>query len=277
MKISNKSFARKTGSCKFAILALAVVGLVIQSDAQLYSITNKNSILDINAASGPGGVNNWKIDGVDQLNLQWFYYRIGSAGPEYPLEAISSTPTIGTGSKSLTLTYANSAFSVRTVYSLTGGNLGSGTGQLDEAITINNTSASALDFHFFQYSDFNLGNATGGQTVQFYKNPSGLPYYSVQSDGSRSVTETVSPASHIEAALYNQTLASLTDGSPTTLNDIASAGLGDVTFAYQWDFTLAAGGSFQIQKLIGVVPEPSSLALISSGMLALAIFRRRKK
>jgi hypothetical protein len=277
MKIFHESFARKTGFCKPAIIVLAVVGLIIQSDAQSYSITNKNSILDINAATGPGGVNNWKIDGVDQLNLQWFYYRVGNLGPEYPIESISSTPTVSTGSRSLTLTYANSAYSVRTVYSLSGGNLGSGTSHLDEGVTINNTSASPLDFHFFQYSDFNLGNATGGQTVQFFKNPSGLPYYSVQSDGTLSVTETVSPASHIEAALYNQTLASLTDGSPTTLNDVTTAGLGNVTFAYQWDFTLAAGGSFQIQKLIDVVPEPSSLALISSGLFALAIIRRRKK
>jgi hypothetical protein len=277
MKIHKKSFARNAGCCKFGIFALSIAGLVIQTQAQSYTIVNKNSVLDINVASGPGGVNNWKIDGVDQLNLQWFYYRVGSVGPEYPIENISSAPTVSLGSKSLTVTYANSSYSVRTLYSLTGGNVGSGTSQLDESITINNTSASPLDFHFFQYSDFNIGGVTAGQSVQFYQNPSALPYYNSQSGGYRSVNETVTPASHIEAALYSQTLASLTDGSPTTLNDNPSAGPGDVTFAYQWDFTLAAGGSFQIQKLIGVVPEPSSLALISSGLLGLALLRRQRK
>lgn len=277
MKIHQKSFAGKTGYCKYALLTLSVAGLVIQSKAQPYTINNNNSALDINVASGPGGVNNWKIDGVDQLNLQWFYYRVGSVGPEHPIESISSTPTVSTGSKSLDVTYANAAYSVRTVYSLTGGSIGSGTGQLNESVTLNNISASPLDFHFFQYADFNLGNVTGGQTVNFYQNGSGLFYKSIQGDGTRTLTETVTPASHIEAALYNQTLASLTDGNPTILNDNASAGVGNVTFTYEWDVTLAPGGSFIISKLIGVVPEPSSLALISCGMLALAISRRRKK
>ncbi len=277
MKIHKMSFARKTGNFKLTFFALAIAGLVVQCEAQSYTITNKNSALDINVASGPGGVNNWKIDGVDQLNLQWFYYRVGNVGPEYPIESINGTPTVSSGSRSLTVTYANSSYSVRTLYSLSGGNVGSGTSYLDETITINNTSASPLNFHFFQYSDFNIGGVTGGQSVQFFQNPSGLSYYNIQSGGSRSVNETVTPASHFEAALYNQTLASLTDGSPTTLNDNLSAGPGNVTFAYQWDFTLAAGGSFQIQKLIGVVPEPSSMALVSSGLLGLALFGRQRK
>ena len=248
MKIHKKSFTRNAGCCKSAIIVLSIAGLVIQTQAQPYTIVNKNSILDINVASGPGGVNNWKIDGVDQLNLQWFYYRVGNVGPEYPIENISITPTVSAGSKSLTVTYANSSYSVRTVYSLTGGNVGSGTSELSESITINNTSATPLDFHFFQYSDINIGGVTGGQSVQFYQNPSALSYYNFQSGGYRSVNETVTPASHVEAALYNQTLAKLTDGNPTTLSDISTAGPGDVTFAYQWDFTLATGGSFQIQK-----------------------------
>jgi large repetitive protein len=275
MKISNKSFARKTSYFKFALFALAIAGLVVQSKAQLYTINNNNSSLDVDVASGPGGVNNWKIDGVDQLNLQWFYYRVGSAGPEYPIQTINGAPLVT--SSSLDVTYANGAYSVRTVYSLTGGNAGSGSGQLNETITINNTSATALDFHFYQYSDFDLGNVTGGQAVQFYKNGSGLYYKAIQNNGSRMVTETVTPASHIEAALYNQTFASLADGSPTILNDVASAGLGNVTFAFQWDRTINPGDSFLISKLIGVVPEPSCLALVSSGMFALAVSRRRKK
>ena len=80
MKILKRSFARKPGWFKFVLFALSIAGLVVQTEAQLYTINNNNSSLDINVASGPGGVNNWKIDGVDQLNLQWFYYRVGNVG-----------------------------------------------------------------------------------------------------------------------------------------------------------------------------------------------------
>ena len=73
------------------------------------------------------------------------------------------------------------------------------------------------------------------------------------------------------------TITSLTDGLPTTLNDMTSFGPGDATFAYQWDISMAPGSTFIISKILSVVPEPSSAALLSLGILGFGMLRRRTR
>ena len=265
-----------------AFQASAVLLLSLGASAQDITIANKNSSLDVNTNTS-AGVINWNVDGVDYAKNQWFYYRVGS-GPESPLQSITSSPAVAITSLSsfarLNLTYANSSYSVLTSLRLTGNTPGSGRSQLNEDITVSNLSGSPLDLHFFQYSDFDLFGTTGGQSVQFYQNSANNQYYkAVQNDGTRTVTETVNstifPIGHFEAALFNDTLSSLTDGTPTTLNDITSAGVGDVSFSYQWDVTLAPGASFQLSKLIEIVPEPSSMAILALAGISMTLYRRR--
>ncbi len=265
-----------------AFQANAVLLLSLGASAQDITIANKNSSLDVNTNTS-AGVINWNVDGVDYAKNQWFYYRVGS-GPESPLQSITSSPAVAITSLSsfarLNLTYANSSYSVLTSLRLTGNTPGSGRSQLNEDITVSNLSGSPLDLHFFQYSDFDLFGTTGGQSVQFYQNSANNQYYkAVQNDGTRTVTETVNstifPIGHFEAALFNDTLSSLTDGTPTTLNDVTSAGVGDVSFSYQWDVTLAPGASFQLSKLIEIVPEPSSMAILALAGISMTLYRRR--
>ena len=80
--------------------------------------------------------------------------------------------------------------------------------------------------------------------------------------------------SHREANLAPLTLNKLNDGAATTLSDTPIGtviGPGNVTWAYQWDFLLQPGGTFQISKdkQITPVPEPAaiSLLIILSGIL----------
>jgi hypothetical protein len=239
----------------------------------------------VDVASGPGGASQWTVDGLNQLNRQWFYYRVGASGPEMPVESINATPTINVFNNGATLsrldvTWANADYSVRTLFQLVGNTAGTGKANLNETITVANTSADNIVFHLFQYSDFNLAGSAGGQSAQYYQNGIGEYYKVIQSDGFWSVTETAtSPAGlgHFEAALSGITLGSLTDANPTTLSDSQTAGVGDVTFAYEWDVTIAPGGSFQISKLIAVVPEPSTVALLVSGLFAWQVLRRGRQ
>lgn len=268
------------------IRASVLVLLSFSASAQDITFANKNSSLGVNTNVG-GGVVNWNVDGVDYLKNQWFYYRV-EGGPESPIQAIDSTPTIVMSSpfvpsfRSLTLTYANSSVSIETSFKLIGNGAGSGLSKLGEDILFRNLSSTTNNYHFFQYSDFDLFGASGGQSVQFFQNSANGQYYKAsQTDGIRTVTETINstivPIGHYEANLFNATLSSLTDGASTTLSDVGSAGIGDVTFAYQWDVTLAPGGVFQLSKLFEIAPEPSALSLLAVATLSMSVYRRRNR
>jgi hypothetical protein len=262
-----------------AVVAWSIA--VLTGRAAVYTLShsgptalNKPSSIDINTL---GGINNWIAGGVGQLNYHWFYYRVGNAGPELPLEALDNTPAevYNAAARTLDVTYDNGLYSIRTVYRLTGGN----TPNLTETITVHNYSGAALDFHFFQYSDFDLFGTPAGQSVLFSTNSvTGQYYKATQTDGSHTVTEVVNSAnpaiSHFEAGFFNATLSSLTDGGPTTLSDTTSAGVGNVTFAYQWDVNLANNTSFQLSKLLTIVPEPGVFSLFGISIVGAFISRR---
>jgi len=276
MKILKKSFVSSARWSEGALSAILVGGLVFQSEAQIYTLSQNDSVVQINAGTQQG-VYNWSVDGVNQLAQQWFWYRVGSAGPESSIDTISAASETSSGANKATLTYANSTISVKTAYSLLAP--GNGTATLSEQITLMNTSGASQVFHFFQYSDFDLGGVTGGQSVQFYNNGSSSYYEVIQTGASGSTTETANApgasTSEVQAGTDGTLLGLLNDASPTTLNNTLFAGPGNANYAYEWDVTLAPGTSLLISKLMAV-PEPSSMALIASGVLALAWLRRRR-
>jgi hypothetical protein len=178
-------------------------------------------------------------------------------------------------------TYTSPLFSVRVDYLLNGGLPGSGASAIGETITINNLTGNTLDFHFFQYSDFNLNGTPNDTLAVLDRSLSGLYRGAFQGDGI-SFTETidagVSPsANHGMVANYPVILGSLNDGNPTTLPDIdGPIGPGDLTFAFQWDLTIGPNGSAIISKTKSLqVPEPSAAALVAVGLGAW-VLRRRK-
>src|SRR5439155_15272715 len=134
-----------------------------------------------------------------------------------------------------------------------------------------NATDGVLPFHFFQYSDFDLGGTTGGDTVQLGKDNFGRFNEALQTKGALFTSETgVTPgADHGEAAFFNTTLVKLNDANPDTLNDNAGpVGPGDVTWALEWDPIIAGGGDYLISKQKFLqIPEPFSLVLISLGVV----------
>lgn len=277
MKILKESFVSRVRWYQAALSAFLLCGFVVQSEATLYTLSQNDStvLIDPNTQAG---LYNWSVGGVNQLAQQWFWYRVGSAGPEASIDTISPVAATQSNANKLNTTYANATISVKTAYTLLAP--GNGTATLSELITVMNTSAVSQDYHFFQYSDFDLGGVTGNQSVQFYNNGSSSYYEVIQTGAPGSVVETaIAPGAsslEVQAGYFNGTLNLLNDGLPTTLNNTLSAGPGDLTYAYEWDATLAPGTSLQISKLL-TVPEPSSLALISSGALLLAWVQRRRR
>lgn len=237
------------------------------------TLTDGNSLVDINPYL-PMGMNSWKVESQEQLFQQWFWYRVGNTA-EQSIDAIG-TPTVVQNSLSqMTSTYSAAGFSITILYDLLGGAVGSGQSTVNESITINNTSGSALDFHFFQYSDYALGGVDA-DTVQMAGDFSNAL---VTSGASHLGEVVVSPGAILgEVAPWDQTLLKLNDADADTLNgSTTTLGPGDITFAFQWDFSIAAGGSKQISKVkslqVEVVPEPTTAAL---GLLGVSmLFARR--
>ncbi len=284
MNSTSRMFSTPTMRALFCGLVLTgLSGPTRQSLAAIITLVDNNSVAQINDESS-AGMFNWSMDGQNQLAQQWFWYRIGS-NPEAPINTISAPSITTPNARTAYTTYNNGAFSVEVDYSLTGGLPGSGYSDIGESIRINNLTASPLDFHFFQYSDFDLGGTPGGQTIQLGKDLSGTHFNEALQTGpgatlDESITVAAPGANHGEAAFFNSTLVKLNNGVADNLNDNAGPlGPGDATWALQWDLPIAPGGSVLISKdkyIQLAVPEPSVLALISVGLVGLARRRRRK-
>jgi len=256
--------------------ALSINGAL--ATTTVFNLVDGNSTADINVGS-TAGMFNWTVDGQDQLVQQWFAYRVGSTGDEIPINYLPLISAVQTGGNQLSSLYGTTAFTIRLDYVLNG--QGSGMASINESITINNLGQSPLDMHFFQYSDFDI-LGSGGNDVGALGKSGGLFNYATQGDGSLLspfFTETVlTPgANHGEIAFSPSILLRLGNGVPDTLSDFAGPlGPGDITWAFQWDLTIAPGSSELISKVKYLtVPEPSSFALVSLGLLALLARRRR--
>jgi len=174
--------------------------------------------------------------------------------------------------------YAGAGFTAEVRYTLAGGSAGSLASDLAEQISIHNVSTTPLDFHFFQYVDFDLLGSSGGDTAEFINGNTVKQW-----EGISSLSETViTPLpSHREIDVYDVTLQKLNDALATTLTDLPALGVAlgpnDMTWAFQWDRVIEGGKTFQISKdknLTGV-PEPASLALLAFAVL-LGSFRRHQ-
>lgn len=257
-------------------LAAMLLGLGVATTAKAdIVLTDQNATAAIDPDSS-AGVYSWVVDGTSYLYQQWFWYRIGDTDGQHSIDTISA-PTISQSTPdAVDITYANNLLSVEVQYILTGGSVGSFTSDIAEIIRITNLSGASLDLRFFQYSDFDLRGTPDDDSVTV------TPNLATQSDNGTVLSESVvAPgASRYEADYFANTLNGLESGSPYNLNNNAAAGPGDVTWAYQWNRTLAAGGTFIISKdkHIQGVPEPSTLAIAGLGALGLIGYgiRRRK-
>jgi hypothetical protein len=267
---------------------MLVMALTTPASAALVTLTDSNSVVNIDTQT-QAGVYDWYVGGIDNMHQQWFWFRIGNSGPEQSLDTLVHNPAtdmilsdgnFNPGDDRLSLRYTDQAgrFEIFVDYTLTGGQNGSGTSDLIETVRVHSLQRTGnLDFHFFQYSDFDLNEGTFDSSVEV------LNANTVRQTDGLTIAETVaSPApSRYEVNYYDITLTALNDGVATDLNQNAGPLFDDdLTWAFQWDFNLAPGGSFIISKdkhLDHVVPEPSSVALLVLGAVGTGLGAWRKR
>jgi hypothetical protein len=249
------------------------------SHADIVTLSDNGSEATVNLGSS-AGMSAWTVTGLpagyeNQLNQQWFWFRVGN-GLAAPINDISAATYFLTGNNQLSATYANADVSVTIKYKLTGGGIGQA--DISEGITIQNLHPlTPMDFHFYQYSDFNLLNSGAGDSINL------LSDYVVQWKGDTQIAESiVAPeASHFEANVVgasDSTLAKFASTPGLVLDDSKTEVYNaDVTWAFQWDYMNLTTESIAKDKLISItfVPEPSIAALMGVGVLLL--LRRRSK
>src|SRR5438874_5566923 len=255
--------------CGLALAAFSAA-MVQQSVAALFTLTDDNTVAQFDTATQANNFN-WFVDGIDLLAQQAFWYRVGNVA-EQSLHSLpigvqgTSDSNFDGNPDTLFVRYDGTGFRVDTRYAIDGGSPGSGASDMTEQISITNLLDSPLDFHFFQYADFDLSAAD----TAVFTNANSVRQFSPGAE----LTETVvTPVpSHREIAFFPVTLNKLNDGVPTTLSDTPPIGVvfgpGDVTWAYQWDVVIPPSGTFLISKDKNItpsppVPEPAACSLLS--------------
>lgn len=271
-------------SCKTPLAVSAFVLAVCAGSAfgAISVLGDRNSTIAIDDAS-PAGMHHWAVDGVNHLSQQWFWFRADGDAFERPINMLPLTgaaltdtnPFVDPRPDTLALRYSGAGFSIQPSWTLRGGLPGSRHSDVTEQIVINNTRTTALHLSFFQYSDFNLNGNPFDDSAGIMGS---LHNTAQQWDSGYVFSETVvTPIpTHFEVAFFPGIRDRLNDGSITNLLDLAGPiGPGDCTWGFQWDLTIAPGGTAIISKDKSLIPSPGVVGLGVLGLGGLMVWRRR--
>jgi hypothetical protein len=240
------------------------------------TMTDGAAVASVNV-NDQSGMYQWRVDGVNLLYQQWFWYSIGG-NPTNPINSLGLVSAIQATPDVLNLTYQNADLQVAVKYSLTDHSnpvTGRVSSDISEVITVTNVSASAEGLAFFQYSDFDLASNLQ-DTVQLINSNTVDQKPTI---GSLVLSETVAtpPADRYELSTFATTVNELNSGSsnfhlanPNTGPYPSDSVTGDATWAFEWDRTLQPGEDLTIskdKKLSGFVPEPTALLLFGGCLL----------
>ncbi|MAE61599.1 MAG: hypothetical protein CMJ49_09610 [Planctomycetaceae bacterium] len=273
-----------------AFMCLASNPWLSPAEATTINLVDKNAAVTIDPNAG---MTSWTVDGVEQLENQWFWFRIGTIGPESPIHAVplvsqsSSDDDFDAGDEFAQLTYTDpNNFTFQVQFELTG--TGGGQANVSEVVTFTNLSTTApLDLHLFQYANFDFGGDATDTSISIL-NPNNTVQ---QNDLLGALIEEMETAAVPIPTGYDVGPPSLFVGGGLGLLDDANAdnlgnnngpvGPGDLASAFQWDVTLDPGGSLllSINKLILTrpieIPAPAA-APVGLWMICMIAGRRRR-
>ena len=273
---------------KIVLVSILLVGCLVfwgmgKAEAVVWNLSDANSTLTVNDATSIGA-SQWNIDGFNNLFQYQYWYRVGNVA-EQPITNLPLTSAQIFGTKLLTLVYQDPSVKVEVNYLLTGGAVNSHTSDMATTLVVTNKTQSSMDFHLFKYTDFDIYSNVGFD-IATIKNVNTIR----QSDQFSGFFEesVFTPQMDLwEIAFFTSLRDKLDDGNSDNLLNLTSPLAGGaaqfVTWATQWDRTIASGGSFtmsednNITEEQGKIPEPISLILLGSGLAGVGLYRRLRK
>jgi len=253
-----------------AFAALVFTGTV--ANAALFTLTDGDATVTIDTNNTSGAIRNFAIGSTDTLFAGDFYWRIGGGtATSITNTAAGSTTATAIGNNRLDVTYTQANFTMRVIYTLTGG---VGMGDLAEQVVITNTSNGALDFRLWQYADFDL---PGANTIE-RTGAASMRQTSAQQWTMNTTATSVPNFSQLGGfpAVRTQILTADADLLVAAGNGIGEVFNGDSTYGFEWVRNLGVGEAmFVSSDKILAVPEPATM--VGLGLAASLIAARRRK
>ena len=282
--------AVKTSHARLAVSTALLAGAAFVARPALatpVTLQDGNASLGLNVVSNgtpsQDGAFTWDINGVNQLDQQWFWFRVGNSGAGQEITSLSESgspalaDTDGGGDDNYaSINYSGSGFAMNVQYMLSGGSSTSHVADVDAIIRILNKTSKALVFDLADYGNFTLGSAGGDRAISITNNNT-----ATESNSAGAAAQViVSPAATQYDASDAATLAAgLDSGALLPLPDNSSTSGADPAFAFGYDLTIPANGSYVIssdEQIITAVPEPTSGMAALAGSCLILVRRRRR-